>query len=112
MSGTLAAEYIIVKVDSETKEVKHFNSCYESIYATTNLDEWFDSHLREPIAHKMEEFKKKDSGWSLHSIVHLAVHINKLNPLRGSCDISLPEDIRKKHACVNMKNTDKKFKFL
>ena len=72
------------------------------------MDEWFDSHLREPIAHRMEEFEEKDSGWSLHSILHLAVHINKLNPLLGNCNISLSEDIQKKHACVNIKNTDKK----
>ena len=97
VSGTLAAEYIIVKVDLETKEVKHFNSSYESMYATTGLDERFNIHLRESIVHRMEEFEEKDSRWRLHTIIHLAVHINKLNPLRRGCDIALTQDIQKKH---------------
>ena len=108
VSGTLSAEFFVIKADVETKDIKHFNTSYESIFATTNLDQWFDENLRKPIACSMEEFQEKDSGWSLRSILHLAIHINKLNPMRGSCKVPLPDDIKKKHACVNIENEDQK----
>ena len=54
----------------------------------------------------MEEFQKRDSGWTLQEILNLSVNINRYNPMRGSSYISLPLQIQAKHACVNVQNFD------
>lgn len=55
---------------------------------------------------KIVEFERKDSGWSLKSMTHIDMNVNKFNPLRGSSYIDLPSDIKAKKAIVNVKNND------
>nr|CAI5841577.1 unnamed protein product [Callosobruchus analis] len=55
---------------------------------------------------QLQEFQEKDSGWALKRVVNLGVNINLFNPMRGSSYIHLPPQIRKKKACVNVKNDD------
>lgn len=66
---------------------------------------FFDS-LKETLSHKVSEFEKKDSGWSLKDIISLDMNINRFNPLRGSSFIELPYDIKAKKAVINVKNAD------
>uniref|UniRef100_A0ABD2WZB4 DNA-directed DNA polymerase n=1 Tax=Trichogramma kaykai TaxID=54128 RepID=A0ABD2WZB4_9HYME len=51
-------------------------------------------------------YDEENSGWTLHSIVHLAIHINKYNPARASSYIPLPKSIQDKKACLNVQNFD------
>ena len=102
----LTAKFIIKKNDEEIIEMKHFNTKAEPIYPTTNVREWFITHVQEPIQTEIEEFEQQSSGWSLHSIINLTVNINKLNPMRGSSYVDLPAKIRNKKAYINVQNDD------
>ena len=61
----------------------------------------------------MSEFEEKGSGWRLQQIIHLAVNINKLNPMRDSCDIALPKEIGNRKECTNVKSKNNQcFKYV
>ena len=92
----LAAEYIIQMSDSVSAEVKYFNTENAPIYETTDLQKWFNQHVRQAIQREMEEFQEKGSGWSLRQILSLVVNINKLNPMKENSYISLRDEISKK----------------
>ena len=59
-----------------------------------------------PIDAAMDEFQERDSGWSLRFILNLSININKFNSMRGSSYMELPNFIKKRKACVNVKNND------
>ena len=46
VNTVLAAEYVIVKDDVEKTDIKYFNTKSHAIYSTTDLDEWFEIHVR------------------------------------------------------------------
>lgn len=106
VNAELAAEYIIEKSDSVSVDVKYFNTENVSIYKITDLVECFTENIKEPILREMEEFEERGSGWSLQEILSLTININKLNPMKGSSYIPLPDEIAKRKACVNVQNND------
>ncbi|XP_031784018.1 uncharacterized protein LOC116417066 [Nasonia vitripennis] len=101
-----STEYVITIADKEIKEIKYFNTKAEAIFQNTNLKQWFSLNVQQPIQRDMEEFQERDSGWTLRAILNLCVHINKYNALRGSSYVELPYTIKRKKACVNVKNFD------
>lgn len=105
---SLAAEFKINRNDEDLIDMKYFNTKSNIIFKSTNLQDWFNENVIEQIINDIEDFEGKESGWSLHSLIHLEVNINKLNAMRGSSYLPLPEQIKKKHACVNVKNRDDK----
>ena len=58
----LAAEYSIVKNDEEVIEIKYFNTKSQPIFQTTDLKEWYPTHVKHSIKRAMEEFRERDSG--------------------------------------------------
>ena len=72
---------------------------------TTDLGECFED-IRQSLDHKMSDFQEQGSGWSLQSILHLTVNINKYNPMRVGSYIPLPKEIQKRMGCINVKNKD------
>ena len=58
--------------------------------------------LRECI----EEFVREGSGWIFDRIIRLEMSVVGFNPLAGSGWIDLPEKLKRKHAIINIKNTD------
>ena len=96
----------------EELDVKQFNTKNISIFALDDLDKNFEEDVRQKLDREMSDFEQKGSGWSLQSILHLTVNINKFNSLRTGCHIALPTTISNKHACINIKNNDKQcFKY-
>ncbi|XP_050518575.1 uncharacterized protein LOC126892841 [Diabrotica virgifera virgifera] len=54
---------------------------------------------------KLSEFEEKGSGWALKKIISLEVNINKYEIGNvASSFIKLPDQIRNKNACINVKN--------
>ena len=98
----LAATYTLVKSDED--DIKYFNTKAISLSVTTDLNEFFKEYIVTPLIKDMHEFQLKDSGWTLKSIDFLNVHISKFNPLHASSYIELPQQIKSKHACINVKN--------
>lgn len=74
------------------------------INSDTDLQQWFNEHIREVINTRIEEFEIRGSGWTLDNITQLIVHNNRYEPIRGSSYIKLAPFIQKKHAIVNVKN--------
>ena len=106
INAELACEYVIEKDDTDEVEDKYFNTENAAIYKTTDLLEWFNENIKEPIRRDIEELETKDSGWRLQEISYLTININHLNPIRGSSYIKLPPQIENKHTCINVKNKD------
>ena len=48
------------------------------------------------------------SGWALQRLLHLDLSINKINPLKASSYIPLPNEIEAKKAVLNIQNNDEK----
>ncbi|XP_072401542.1 uncharacterized protein [Diabrotica undecimpunctata] len=99
-------DFKIASGEKILKDTKYFTTSNSPIYRDTNLEEWFEKKVVEPISKDLEEFQERDSGWALKAVVKLGVNINKLTPQLGSSYIELPSQIKRKHACINVKNDD------
>ena len=64
--------------------------------------------MTEKILENMATFQSMGSGWRLHSIIKLELHIVRYNPLRGETWIQLPKELANKKAIINVKNEDDK----
>ena len=103
VNGAIVAKYVILKVGIEDQvDTKQFNTKNISIFKTVNLSE----DMRQTLSRKMREFQEQGSGWSLQCLLHLTVNINKYNPVRAGSLIPLPNEIKNRRACVNVKNDD------
>ena len=102
VNTVLAAEYVTVKDGEETIDIKYFSTKTVPILST-DVNEWFLINVQNPIDTDMEEFQEQESGWSLRSILNVVINIYKYNPMTGSSYIDLPDFIKRKHACVNVK---------
>ncbi|XP_072375164.1 uncharacterized protein [Diabrotica undecimpunctata] len=106
VNTAFGGEFEIASGEKILKDTKYFTTSNSPIYKDTNLDEWFENHVSEPLSKKLEEFQERDSGWALKAVVNLGVNINKYTPQLGSSYIELPPQIKRKEACVNVKNDD------
>jgi len=76
------------------------------LFPTSNLQEWYERHIIEPILVSLEEFQERDSGWALSRILNLTVNVNKHNPLHAGCWVEIPREIKLKKAVINVESTD------
>jgi len=76
------------------------------LFRTSNLREWYELRVVEPILASLEEFQERDSGWALSRILNLIVNANKYNPLHAGCYIKLPREIMMKRAIINVQSMD------
>ncbi|XP_050500866.1 uncharacterized protein LOC126880841 [Diabrotica virgifera virgifera] len=106
VNTAFGGEFEIVQGEKVLNDTKYFTTSNSAIYRDTNLDEWFEEKVMEPITAKLEEFQERDSGWALKAVVNLGVNINKFTPQLGSSFVELPPQIMRKEACVNVKNDD------
>lgn len=104
----LLCKFHLTKIDEIVEEEKSFNTKNEAIFPSTNIREWLEEHVKNQLLPQIEEFEGKGSGWSLIEIINLSINMNKYVPLRGglSTYVSVPEDIKKKRAVVNIMNND------
>lgn len=106
VNGVFCGEFRITKDGNDQLEFKYMNTKNHAIYRDTNIMEWFKTNINDVILNDIEEFQTKQSGWSLSSIINLTMNINKYTPQLGSSYIELPLQIKKKEACINVKNED------
>lgn len=103
---TLDALFALAKSDEVLEENKSFNTKVFEIYPFSNLQELFNEHIKDKLIKNVEEFQERDSGWVLRGINYLTVNVFKHNPLRAGKYIDLPDPIKNKKACINVKNED------
>lgn len=99
----LYAEFFQHKNDSVS--IKSFATENINLHQNYNFEETF-LNIIHLICKKIENFEDRDSGWAYLRSLYLEVNINKYEPLRGSSFIDLPETIKNKRACINIKNSD------
>ncbi|KAJ8940075.1 hypothetical protein NQ314_010909 [Rhamnusium bicolor] len=93
--------------DEVRQEIKSFNSEYQTVSISTDLEELY-TNFCDILKTKSEEFQEKDSGWALVSLLYLEINVAKYNPLRASSYLPLPKDIAAKNAVINVRNSDNK----
>ena len=73
------------------------------IYRYTDLREWYEQYVIQPILVSLEEFQERDSGWALLRKSNLTVNVNKLNSLRAGSHIEVPRKIVTKRAIISVR---------
>ncbi|XP_044741961.1 uncharacterized protein LOC123302932 [Chrysoperla carnea] len=106
VNTVFCGEFQIMTANKTLSEYKPFTTSNVPIYQVTDMNEWFDKNVINPITRDLEEFEQRESGWSLVNIINLGVNINKYTPLLGSSYIELPTQIKRRKACINVKNND------
>ena len=106
VNSTFCGEFIKKSADADVVDLKYFNTKNANIDVSTDLHKWFLEHVEDMILNKLSEFQERDSGFALQSIISLEININKLEMGNGTSNIRLPEQIHKKHACINVQNDD------
>ncbi|XP_072759760.1 uncharacterized protein [Anoplolepis gracilipes] len=92
-------------VAGDKRANKSINTRNFELFRTSDLREWYERRVVEPILASLEEFQERDSGWAL-SILNLTVNINKYNLMRAGCCVQLPRKIIMKRAVVNVQSQD------
>ena len=71
-----------------------FNSGSFQLTSKNYFDEEVCSNLIQKIVRKIEKFTCLSSGWVVNKILQLNIKIVKVNPLKASSYIELPEKYR------------------
>ena len=102
---TCMMERTDIKTGDVVSQVADFHS-----NTTVNLEGIDVSEQYELAVDKMLEsmanFQRRGSNWLFASIVHLAIHTIKYEPIRGSSYIVLPTKLAVKKVIDNLKNED------
>ncbi|XP_076638285.1 uncharacterized protein LOC143350581 [Colletes latitarsis] len=85
---------------------KSVNTKNCELFRLSDLREWYDLRVIEPILASLDEFQERDSGWALSRILNLIVNVNKYMPMHAGCAIQLPREVRLKKAVINVCSTD------
>ena len=81
------------------------NTMVFEVLDSTNLNETLDN-VYDVLVNKMDSFCKKGSGWTLHQLLKLEVHILEYQPLTASTYFKIPKEIEDKKAVINVQNDD------
>ena len=85
-------------------EQPSFNSEQESMFASTDMKDTYRRMVMK-ILESFSKYLKSGSGWRLKRVVRLNIRIIKLNPVRGSSCLPLPNSL-KARSLINIKNND------
>uniref|UniRef100_V5GS91 DNA-directed DNA polymerase n=1 Tax=Anoplophora glabripennis TaxID=217634 RepID=V5GS91_ANOGL len=104
----LVFEGNFVKLNDGEVDLKSFGTKNEIIDRSTNIKQWWEDNVVQPILHKLENFEHRNSGWTLLEIIGLRVNINNYSPITvgSSTYVEMPEFIKNKTCVVNVKNDD------
>ncbi|XP_072401469.1 uncharacterized protein [Diabrotica undecimpunctata] len=106
VNTTFCGEFIKKSSDTESLDLKYFNTKNAIIDTSTDLHLWFSENVKDKIFTKLSKFAEKDSGAALSKVISLEVNINKVEIGNGSSFIDLPKEISNKKACINVHNVD------
>ena len=74
------------------------------ILESTNIVQVLEN-ISQSFNSKIEQFSMKGSGWVLHNLLNIQLHVAEYRPLQASATFELPKEIRDKKAVVNIQNT-------
>ncbi|KAL6416396.1 hypothetical protein ACFW04_013512 [Cataglyphis niger] len=93
-------------VSGDKVAVKTVATKNRPLLPTSDLREWYESHVVDAILASLEEFQERDSGWALSRILNLTVNVNRYNPMRAGCYVEVPRRIKLKRAVINVRSAD------
>ena len=73
-----------------------------------NEDEIIMNDIFAKLTDGIATYQREGSGWKFEGVSACQINISKYAPLRGSSYIDLPEYIKNKQCCINVKNNDEK----
>ena len=82
-----------------------FNSRMLAAYGLNDIDEL----VNRMIAHTLEQIENpalRDSGFAFEEVIGTNVDFHRLNLMRGSSYLPLPDSLSKKKAVINLQNLD------
>ena len=80
-----------------------FKTTPMEVLASTDIEEVLQI-ITEELLKKIDDFEERGSGWVLHELSRLDLHTYVYDPLRASTYIPVPDDLKAKHAVVNIQN--------
>ena len=94
--------------------MQRVNSENVSMFANTKNNRLLNSNgiqleytlAKQKTKTKVDEFTNNGSGWIFKGMKMLEMKISKYKPFKGASYIELPEYIKNKQACINVKNDD------
>ena len=98
-----------IERNGETQEISHYFKEDQSHVFNRDNKELIEQKYEEfmgRIKGEIENWSLKGSGWEVESIEIAYVNVAKYQPLRGGTYLSLPADLAKKKAIINVKNKD------
>ena len=101
--AVLVVKFVRIFNGKEQISSKSFIAKTRDIFATTLLGYWFNDHVKQSILRDVKEFEENGSDWKLHLIERSKININIYYSMRASSYIDLPQQIKRKKACVNIK---------
>ena len=105
----ITLNFVVTKVDASgavvSEEETGRSSKQEPVYSVTDVDEVYD-RMKDKIIESFASYMRNGSGWQLKKVVKLTITKSRLNPLRGSSHIPLPNKIKNTKALINPKNND------
>lgn len=104
----LATDYIIKKGDEEKIIDMFFNTKMKIVNRSMDLWDFFEENVLDTLLERLFDFEHGESGKALSCIHYLQINICVFDPVNGtgSSFIPLPNIIKGKQACVNVKNND------
>ena len=78
------------------------------IITITNAYKINMNSYNEYLVEKIERFQGEGSGWRIEGNLSCNVNVSQYTPLRGSSYNDLPEKIKYKQGCINVRNNDNK----
>ena len=106
---TLLADFYLASDDDQEKklEEKNFNSSCLPIVNNHDIKKCVSVYI-DDIKLQISEFQAMKSGWIFYRNKSLVINSYRYKPLRGSSFIELPQIIKNKKGCLNVKNDDEK----
>ena len=95
-------------VSGERISVKTISTRNHPLFLASDLSQWYETRVSDPIIAMLEEFQERESGWALSRILNLTVNVNKYNAMRAGCTVRLPREIQTRRAVVNVIAKDNK----
>ena len=86
----------------------NFSSEIELNLNGTDEDDLFVRMTERAIENMASHQQAEGSGWRLHSIIRLELHVVNYNPLRGEAWVALSKELVNKNAIINPQNKDDK----
>ena len=86
----------------------NFSSEIEVNLDGTDEDDLFVRMTERAVENMASQQQAEGSGWRLHSIIRLELHVVNYNPLRGEAWVALAKELANKNAIINPQNKDDK----